>query len=446
MTSRPRKDDPSVPREKGYAYKKRFYRSADVASDYDAHRLGTPLRRSRYRRQWALIRRILADLQGVRRVLDLPCGTGRYTGPLAESGYRVAGADISREMMEMARRKRPPGDGVLGYLQADAERLPLADGAVDCVVSIRFTFHLDSPARVRVLREMKRVSSRWVLLDYRHLYTLRYLRRVTAQRLGLDDRPFERVSRRGLAQEVRAAGLRVHRVVRGGFPGFSDKWLVVAESDEPPPSASLLAGTEFDDVEVLGPLGEGARARVFAARRRGRDVVLKVYKPGAIERHARRHPKPLATFEQERNARFHGAPGLAPFVAEPLGHVVTDRGQVFLQERVDGPLYSEVWEAGGKAATAGLFEQIERIVARAHAAGLFEIDVHPKNVRVVEGERGELRPVLFDFNTVPIHARRRNPVGFLQRTGLLSRRWRDRRHLRRFHGPLAGEEEPPLWW
>lgn len=441
----PSKDDPSVPRQGEYAYKKRFYRDADVAEDYDAHRLGTPLKRSRYRRQWSLIRSILADLEGVVRILDLPCGTGRTAGPLAGEGYRVVAADISREMMEIARRK-PPGSGVLGYVQADAEGLPIRGDAVDCVVSTRFTFHLDPATRVRILREMKRVSRRWVLLDYRHRYTWRWLRRTVARAIGLDDRPFERVSRRDLDREFRAAGLRVRRVVRGGFPGFSDKWLVVGEADDPTPPGSLLEGTHLEDTEILGPIGEGARALVYAARWRGREAVLKVYKPLAMERHARRHPTSLAEFEFDRNARFHQASGLAPFIAEPLGRVVTERGQAFLQERVEGPLYSEVYGTWDQEEVAGLFEDIEWIVERSHRAGLYEIDVHPRNVRVARGEDGEPRPVLFDFNVVPFHARSGNPLGLLLRMRLLGRRWRDRRHLRRFHDYMIEGKPKPLWW
>ncbi len=431
--SRPRGDDPSVPRQSEYAYKKRFYRRPEVAEDYDAHRLGTPLRRWRYRRRWSLVRRILNDLEGVETILDLPCGTGRDTGPLADAGYRVVGADISMEMMRRARQKKDasPG-GPLGYVQADAERLPFEDDAVDCVLSMRFTFHLDDEVRVRVLREMKRVSNRWVLIDYRHRYTWRWLKRWVARKLGLDDRPFQRMSRKGLRREFRESGLRLDRVVRGGMVGFSDKWLVVGEVDEPASPDSILSGTELEGVEVLGRLGEGARSVVYAARWRGREAVLKVYKPQAVAAHDRRHPLPIAEFEHDRNARFHAAPGMAPFVAEPLGRVVNERGQAFLQERIEGPTFAELRRAGGGHEEAAVFEKMEEVVDRAHRAGLYEVDVHPGNVKVVATEDGAARPVFFDFNLLPLHERAWNPIRVLARLGLLDRGRRDRRHLRKF--------------
>ena len=37
---------------------------------------------------------------GVRRVLDAACGTGHHAIALAERGYEVVGADLSRAMIE----------------------------------------------------------------------------------------------------------------------------------------------------------------------------------------------------------------------------------------------------------------------------------------------------------------------------------------------------------
>src|SRR5271163_1056112 len=39
-------------------------------------------------------------------ILELGCGTGRITMPLAESGQRITGIDISRKMLERAEQKR----------------------------------------------------------------------------------------------------------------------------------------------------------------------------------------------------------------------------------------------------------------------------------------------------------------------------------------------------
>ena len=112
-------------------------------------------------------------------------------------------------------------------MQADAERLPFRDDGFDCVVSIRFMFHVDPHTRTAMLREFGRVA-RFQVIDYRHRYSYRYVRWRIRTALGLTSRPLDRVSRKDLEREFREAGL----TVRGILPiarVFSDKWIVVGE-------------------------------------------------------------------------------------------------------------------------------------------------------------------------------------------------------------------------
>jgi SAM-dependent methyltransferase len=232
---KPGKSDPSRPREGDYDYKREFYRSDQVAEDYDFHRFSTPERQKRNARKWAAIRKALAGTTGVRTILDLPCGTGRFTGALAREGYEVVGSDISFEMLRKAAgiAQAQSADGgqaaVRGYLQANAEHLPLRDASLDCVVCIRFMMHVDPATRVRMLREFARVSRRWAIVDYRHKYSFRYAVTHTFGKLGLGRAPLSRVSRRDLHEEFRQAGFVVREIVRVSTPLFSDKWVVLAE-------------------------------------------------------------------------------------------------------------------------------------------------------------------------------------------------------------------------
>ncbi|MDH3734614.1 MAG: methyltransferase domain-containing protein [Gemmatimonadota bacterium] len=215
----------SKPQPRGYAYKKRFYRDAGVAELYDEERFSGPWKARRNRSKWARIETALDRLgPDVRRVLDLPCGTGRFTPALANRGLDVVGCDISLEMMRRARETGGAG-GV--FVQCDAERLPFADDALDCVVSIRFMFHVDPATRVTILREFGR-TARFQIVDYRHRYSYRYMKWSVLRKMGFTRRPLERVSRDGLGREFQEAGLRV----LGVFPVarfFSDKWIVVSE-------------------------------------------------------------------------------------------------------------------------------------------------------------------------------------------------------------------------
>lgn len=60
------------------------------------------------------------------RVLDVPCGAGRLSLPLAERGLRVTGVDIAGEQIAAARRLGAAGRGTAGieWRQSDVRDLP----------------------------------------------------------------------------------------------------------------------------------------------------------------------------------------------------------------------------------------------------------------------------------------------------------------------------------
>jgi SAM-dependent methyltransferase len=92
-------------------------------------------------------------------VLDLGCGTGNLARALAAAGLRVAGCDISGQML--ARAARDPGGGDRGgcggwlRLAPGWRRLPFASGAFDVVVAASVLEYVAEPAVV--LRECARV-------------------------------------------------------------------------------------------------------------------------------------------------------------------------------------------------------------------------------------------------------------------------------------------------
>jgi ubiquinone/menaquinone biosynthesis C-methylase UbiE len=77
-----------------------------------------------------------------RLVLDVGTGSGRHAYHAARQGARVVAVDLGASI-DVARRNLPPS--VL-TVQADAERLPLADGAFDFAMSIGVLHHLPDPA------------------------------------------------------------------------------------------------------------------------------------------------------------------------------------------------------------------------------------------------------------------------------------------------------------
>ena len=98
---------------------------------------------------WNTIRRWANELSNDSIVLDIGCGTGRCTVPLAQKCKRVIGADISFGMLQKAVIKSSAaGVNNVTYLLADAEEIPLREGIFSVVVSFGALHHVDNPARV----------------------------------------------------------------------------------------------------------------------------------------------------------------------------------------------------------------------------------------------------------------------------------------------------------
>ncbi len=68
-----------------------------------------------------------------RTILDLACGTGNMAIPLAQKGYKVYGVDRSRDMLEMAEKKKTDKSNPV-FICQDMRQLALAE-RVDLVVS-----------------------------------------------------------------------------------------------------------------------------------------------------------------------------------------------------------------------------------------------------------------------------------------------------------------------
>jgi phosphatidylethanolamine/phosphatidyl-N-methylethanolamine N-methyltransferase len=103
-------------------------------------------------------RRAVAAVNGLpgARVLEVGVGTGLAL-PRYAPEKRVVGIDLSREMLEQARRRvaRERLRNVVGLVEMDAERTAFADGSFDVAVAM-FTATVVPDAR-RLFREMRRV-------------------------------------------------------------------------------------------------------------------------------------------------------------------------------------------------------------------------------------------------------------------------------------------------
>jgi SAM-dependent methyltransferase len=93
------------------------------------------------------------------RVLDLACGYGRVTVPLAVDGYAVSGIDLSPDLIGAARNRAQEAGVEIDFRIGSMTGLPYADASFDAVVCLWSSFHelLEEDEQTAVLRELRRV-------------------------------------------------------------------------------------------------------------------------------------------------------------------------------------------------------------------------------------------------------------------------------------------------
>jgi SAM-dependent methyltransferase len=162
------------------------------------------------------IRAMLPDAAPVDRVVDLGCGTARFTRMLADVLHTsVVGVEPSLRMLA----EREVRDARLaGFVAGAAEALPLAAGSIDLVFASMVYHHLRAGAALaearRVLRPgghlMLRTPTRETVGEFAYVTFF-------PEALAIDEARMP--SRRALVQACEAAGfaLRGHELVRQRF-------------------------------------------------------------------------------------------------------------------------------------------------------------------------------------------------------------------------------------
>lgn len=158
--------------------RKTFYQDKVVAESYLDQRFSSPKGRREHRETRTALERALEKISGVESILDVPCGNGRFFTLLRGRGYRYVGADISMEMLEVMSRGERQDANPISLVRCDGEYLPFKEDAFDCVACIRFLNLVPLAIRQKILREMIRVSRKWLIVQSHHLKTMGPLTRL----------------------------------------------------------------------------------------------------------------------------------------------------------------------------------------------------------------------------------------------------------------------------
>lgn len=141
----------------------RVYQDEQFARRYDHTRYKQDKKRQlRDKKTKQAIFKAIRRLDGVQKVLDLPCGTGRLSRLLMDAGYEYTGCDVSQQMIDVAIEKVGEAEKDR-FVQANAEQLPFEDNSFDCVVCVRFLGRIPPGPRLTILKELHRVSRKYLL-------------------------------------------------------------------------------------------------------------------------------------------------------------------------------------------------------------------------------------------------------------------------------------------
>lgn len=142
------------------------YRSHEALS-YDNNRTKSCLNRRRWQGELKAIDAIMSRLPSGLRVLDMPCGTGRFFPILAKHGCCIHGADISQDMIDCIPPSILDGCPNISLAMADATNLAYPQRSFDYVLCMRFFNIVPDVVRTAALQEFVRVASEGVIIQVR---------------------------------------------------------------------------------------------------------------------------------------------------------------------------------------------------------------------------------------------------------------------------------------
>jgi SAM-dependent methyltransferase/uncharacterized protein YbaR (Trm112 family) len=170
------------PGETSESYQRR-YQQDERAAKYNAMYRDSWAKSISTRRENQLLDQLLESQGRCRTLLDLPCGGGRVSTPLARHTDLLIEADIGLGQVRYARDNgRVPTKQI--WMTASGFEIPLHDAAVDGTVCVRLNHHLPTAVeRERLVRELLRVSRRFVIMTFFDFHSLKNrLRRLRGKR------------------------------------------------------------------------------------------------------------------------------------------------------------------------------------------------------------------------------------------------------------------------
>jgi ubiquinone/menaquinone biosynthesis C-methylase UbiE len=206
------------------------YEGVARAQEYNEKYRRKFFKRLSTRLELRLLRRLLSTQPRCATLLDLPCGGGRLSHQLAPATDLLVEADIALGQIlygrEVSRQEVPQI-----WMTASAFHIPFRDGGVDATVSIRLSHHLPSPEeRERHLKELLRVSRRFVLMSFFDTNSVKNLLRRARRSLRLHEKsPKKTMTARRVSELARECGAELVACPHLAFFGSGHRYALMVK-------------------------------------------------------------------------------------------------------------------------------------------------------------------------------------------------------------------------
>jgi len=195
------------------------FQKQEVA-DYERRRYRGIDQRIVHRREVSILKSLLRQAGETVTVssrglaLDAPCGYGRFSALLVESGFLPVNCDLSLAMVESALRKGAGRSIPMGIVANITAGLPFRAGAFPLILSMRFFHHLHSSEdRRSVLGEFARTSAGGLIVSFYQANALHRVQRKLRRIFKRSKTRIKMITRREFKQEIGEAGFEIVCVV-----------------------------------------------------------------------------------------------------------------------------------------------------------------------------------------------------------------------------------------
>ena len=163
-------------------------------------------------REQAIVKRLFLGNSLGGKILDVPCGYGRFYQLLSNYGS-VYAADLNHYAVVYYNKNICSDPEAV---EAPADDLPFADTSFDGIFCFRLLQHMHKKnERIAILREFSRISRQWIIASF---YLSSWLHRAHRKIIKMPSR-ITMISKNDLIEEARDAGLQL-KALHSVLPGL----------------------------------------------------------------------------------------------------------------------------------------------------------------------------------------------------------------------------------